>query len=114
MNLQGKSFRAVKNSDNGSINSDTIMNFTKESEIILGNYSGGTILSGQVIAKRISETEIQMLYQGATISCEIQSGKAHAYFGYNEQKQFEMRLSWQWLTGDQSKGESIWLLHSSL
>lgn len=74
--LAGKTFRAVVNSSNGTINTDTTMSFVSEDERgILGVYGGGTIRTGQVVAR--------------------------------------MHLDWQWLTGDQSKGTSGWVLEPS-
>ncbi len=108
MNLEGKSFKAYRNSINGSLNSETVMSFTSDGDFISGSYSGGTILEGHVLAKRTSENELEMLYQGATIAGEIQAGKAHALFTEIESDKLMMHLNWQWLTGDQSKGESDW------
>ena len=109
MKLEGVSFKAFSNSENGSLNSETIMNFTSESDVILGNYSGGTITAGHVLARRISENELEMLYQGATTSGEIQAGQAKATFVQTGNGEYEMHLDWQWLTGDQSKGTSQWM-----
>ena len=43
MNLAGKTFRAVSNSKNGHLNTETEMHFTSDSSIVEGTYSGGTI-----------------------------------------------------------------------
>ena len=110
MNLAGITFRAISNSKNGSLNSETEMRFTSDDGIVIGNYSGGTIIAGHVLGKRIGESEMEMLYHGATISGEIQAGKARARFALDKANRMRMYLDWQWLTGDQSKGQSEWLL----
>ena len=110
MNLAGITFRAMSNSKNGSLNSETEMRFTSDDGIIIGNYSGGTIVAGHILGKRIGESEMEMLYHGATINGEIQAGKARARFALDKANQMRMYLDWQWLTGDQSKGQSEWLL----
>ena len=110
MNLAGTTFRAVANSKNGSLNTETEMRFTSDDGIVLGNYSGGTIVAGHVLGKRVGESEMEMLYHGAAISGEVQAGKAHARFALDKANQMRMYLDWQWLTGDQSKGRSEWLL----
>ncbi len=107
MNIQGKSFKAATNSENGSLDSNTVMHFTSETEVIVGTYGGGTIRTGAVLAKRISENELEMLYQGATTSGLIQAGKAKAIFEPSSGK-LRMTLEWQWLTGDTSSGRSEW------
>lgn len=110
MNLAGTTFRAVSNSKNGSLNTETEMHFTSDEGIVIGNYSGGTIVAGHVLGKHLSELEVEMLYQGATTSGEMQAGKAQARFALDKENQMRMYLDWQWLTGDQSKGQSEWLL----
>ena len=61
MKLTGLAFKAVANSKNGSLNTETIMRFTSDDPVVAGNYSGGTIVAGHVLARRLSESEIEML-----------------------------------------------------
>ena len=110
MNLTGLAFKAVANSKNGSLNTETIMRFTSDDGLIIGSYSGGTIIAGHVLGKRISDSEIEMLYQGATGSGQVQAGKAHAQFRPKAEGRMSMYLDWQWLTGDRSSGQSEWVL----
>jgi hypothetical protein len=110
MNLAGTTFRALANSPNGSLNTETEMRFTSDDRVVLGNYSGGTIVTGQVLANRLSESELDMLYQGATAGGEIQAGRAHATFARDQDDRVRMHLDWQWLTGDRSAGRSEWIM----
>jgi hypothetical protein len=113
MNLAGTTFRAVSNSKHGSINTETEMRFSSDGEIVIGNYSGGTVVAGQVLGKRLGESEMEMLYHSANMGGEIQAGKAHGRFALDEEGRMHMVLDWQWLTGDRSSGQSEWLLVSS-
>ena len=108
MNLTGTSLRAHSNSNNGSLNSETEMHFTSDEDFIIGHYSGGTIVAGHVLGKRISDTEAELIYQGATDKGLIQAGKAHATFSTDENNHLHMHLNWKWLTGDQTSGQSDW------
>jgi len=110
MKLTGLAFKAVANSKNGSLNTETIMRFTSDDGVIVGSYSGGTIVVGHVLATRLTDSEIEMLYQGATTAGEVQAGKARARFRPNADGRLSMYLEWQWLTGDQSSGRSEWVL----
>ncbi len=110
MNLAGTTFRAVANSTHGTINAETEMRFTSDDGIVIGNYSGGTVTVGHVLAKRLNDGEMEMLYHSANVSGEVQAGKAHARFALDKNDQMHMYLDWQWLTGDQSKGQSEWVL----
>ena len=86
------------------------MRFTSDDGVITGNYSGGTIVAGHVLAKWVAESEIEMLYQGATTAGQVQAGKAYGRFRPNADGRLSMYLEWQWLTGDQSSGQSEWVL----
>jgi hypothetical protein len=110
MKLTGLAFRAVANSRNGSLNTETIMRFTSDDPVIVGSYSGGTIVAGHVLARRLGESELEMLYQGATTTGQVQAGKAHAQFRPNVDGRMSMYLQWQWLTDDLSSGQSEWVL----
>ena len=110
MNLAGKAFRAVSNSKNGHLNTETEMRFISDGDIVEGVYSGGTIAAGHVLAKRTGELELEMLYHGATTAGAHNAGKARATFAPDDEGRMHMHLDWQWLTGDQSKGKSKWVL----
>jgi hypothetical protein len=114
MNLAGKTFRAIANSSNGTLNTDTTMTFVSEDESgILGFYAGGTIRSGQVVARRIDESTVEMLYHCVTVARELKAGRALARFTQTSDETLSMHLDWQWLTGDQSAGVSEWILEAS-
>ena len=110
MNLAGKVFRAVSNSKNGQSSTETEMRFTSDDGIVTGVYGGGTIAVGHVLAKRVSESAMDMLYHGATKDGAQNAGKAHAIFSQDNEGRVRMHLDWHWLTGDQSKGQSEWIL----
>ena len=112
MNLVGKTFRVIANSKGGTINTKTTMMFVSEDGPLVGVYSGGTIDSGSVIARRTGELTIEMLYHCLTATGELQAGHAWGRFDTDADQQLRMHLDWQWLTGDQSKGQSEWVLES--
>lgn len=107
--LAGKTFRAVINSTNGAINSETTMTFVSEDGALVGVYGGGTVAIGNVIARRTGEQTIEMLYQCLTVTGELLAGCALGRFETDDRQQLRMHLDWQWLTGDQSTGQSEWV-----
>jgi hypothetical protein len=112
MQLAGKTFRAITNTASGTINTETTLTFVSEDGPLLGVYSGGTIVHGNVIACRNGESSIEMLYQCLTVAGELQAGCALGKFEWGADQQLHMYLDWHWLTGDQSKGQSEWVLES--
>lgn len=113
MTLAGKTFRAVANSSNGTMNTDTTMTFVSEDESgILGVYGGGTIKTGNVVARRVSDSIVEMLYHCVTVSGELKAGQARARFTSDPDRGLCMHLDWQWLTGDRTSGRSEWVLEA--
>lgn len=112
MQLAGKTFRAITNTASGTINTQTTLTFVSEDGPLLGVYSGGTVECGNVIARRTSESSIEMLYQCLTVAGELQAGRAAGKFELGADQRLHMQLDWHWLTGDQSKGQSEWVLES--
>ena len=110
MNLAGTTFRVVSNSKHGSVNTQTEMRFTSDDGIVIGNYGGGSVVTGQVLGKRAGDSEMEMLYHSVSTSGEMQAGKAHARFALDEEGRMHMYLDWQWLSGDGSRGQSEWVL----
>ena len=111
LTLAGKTFRAVANSSTGVINTETTLTFVSEHDSsLLGVYSGGTIKSGQVMARRTGEFTLELLYHCITVGGELKAGQASATFSYTNNHQLCMHLDWQWLTGDRTKGQSDWVL----
>jgi hypothetical protein len=106
--LAGMTFRAVSNSSNGSLDNQTVMSFVADDGVVVGNYSGGSIAAGHVLARHTGEGKLEMLYQGATTFGEIQAGRATARFESRPDGGMLMRLDWQWFTGDRSSGQSHW------
>lgn len=100
----------MANAQNGHLNAEREMRFTSDAGLVVGVYSGGTIAVGHVLAKRINESELEMLYHGATNEGVHTAGKAHATCSPDDTGCLRMQLAWQWLTGDRSRGHSEWIL----
>lgn len=113
MTLAGKTFRAVANSPNGTIGTDTTMTFMSEDDAgILGVYGGGAVATGRVLARRRSDATLEMLYHCVTTSGELKAGQASARFTTDSDDRRWMKLDWQWLTGDRTSGRSEWILEA--
>jgi hypothetical protein len=49
MNYHNLIFRAVANSDNGEVTSQTTFHYRQEGQILTADYGGGSILEGMLI-----------------------------------------------------------------
>ncbi len=112
MTLAGRTFRAIANSANGSINTDTTLSFTEEKDgTVFGVYSGGTIRHGSVVANWRTATGLEMLYHCVTVTGELRAGHALGVIAEDPiDHRPHLYLDWQWLTGERSKGSSEWVL----
>lgn len=87
------------------------MHFVSDDGVVIsGNYAGGTISVGHVLAKCVENSELKMLYHGATTSGEQNAGKARARLVQDNNGRTRMCLDWERLTGDRSQGQSEWIL----
>jgi ribosomal protein S18 acetylase RimI-like enzyme len=110
--LAGKRFRLVENSTSGVASTNTVLSFTSDDDVIVGHYEGGSVLVGHVLARRIGNYELEMLYQGATTTGQIRSGMATASLAENGGDGMTMTLQWRWTSGDSTSGTSFWTLVS--
>ncbi len=89
------------------------MTFVSEDERgILGVYAGGTISTGQLVARRTDDGVIEMLYQRVTVSHESKASGIGAGHPYARQDTPHASGS-KWLTSDRSGGPSVWVLETS-
>jgi hypothetical protein len=112
MILAGQTFRAISNSANGTITTDTTMSFTEEKDgVMLGVYGGGAIRHGSVVAIRRTSTGMEMLYHCVTVSGELRAGHALGVISEDPvDHRPHLYLDWQWLTGERTRGSSEWVL----
>lgn len=106
--LAGQTFRAVANSVHGQIAANTEMRFIVDDGVVAsGEYSGGAVAIGQVLAARIDGGQaLGMLYQSAGSGGELRAGRARATF--SQDAGLRMHLDWQWLTPETASGRSEW------
>lgn len=105
-NLNDKKF-IVANNENGLSADDTVFEYTQVDNIITGNYSGGTILKGQIIGKQTEAKRVEFLFQCITDSNELKTGQSVGMISKGENNKLLIHFDWQWLNGDLSGGESV-------
>ncbi|MFK7915977.1 MAG: hypothetical protein AB8B93_18840 [Pseudomonadales bacterium] len=113
LNLAGKTFRAQAETAQGTVDTETTMVFTQDTDVILATYQGGSIVTGYVLARWTGTMQVAMCYHCLTASDALQAGKGKARFDRTSDGRLAMRLDWQWLTGDRTRGESYWIAAES-
>jgi len=105
INLNGKKFRAKKNSENGEICGATIFHYFQDGEKIWGEYFGGKIEFG-ILAGRAKNGAIEFNYWHF---CEkkFRAGCCVSTPEILANGKICLHEKWQWTAGEKGGGESI-------
>ncbi len=107
MNYHNKKFRPVSNTENGETSEDTLFQYQQEGNILTCSYSGGQIISGQLIGLVDDQGNIDMRYHQVNQKGELMTGICQSKPEILPDGRIRLHETWQWTSGDQSKGNSI-------
>ncbi|MEZ5007965.1 MAG: hypothetical protein R2728_12575 [Chitinophagales bacterium] len=107
INYNKRSFKIVSNSDNGELSSDVIFHYKQVDNILTSVYSGGDILFGHLIGLVDKDGNIDMRYHQVNLEGEIKTGICKSIPKILPNGKIRLMETWQWTSGDQSKGSSI-------
>lgn len=107
MNYDGKSFRPISNTENGETSEETLFHYKQEGKILSCDYSGGKIIKGHLIGIVNDTGEIDMRYHQINSQGELMTGVCTSVPELLENGKIRLHETWQWTSGDRSKGNSI-------
>jgi hypothetical protein len=107
VNLSNKTFKLIENKD-GLAASNTIMAFNGNNSPYIATYTGINVQYGNVMVTT-GNNGVNMIYHAFTSDNELVAGKASVYLSQGVSNKLNMKLHWQWLTGDLSAGISHWV-----
>ena len=107
MNYHNKKFRPVSNTENGETSEATLFHYQQEGAILTCTYSGGQIVSGQLIGLVDKDGKIDMRYQQVNSKGELMTGICHSTPEILTDGRIRLHETWQWTSGDCSKGNSV-------
>ena len=107
-NFNHKKFSLINNSENGTVDSDTIFEYKQNGNLVTADYYGGLIRYGKIIAK-LNEDNLDMLYQCLTINGDLKAGKATAMISLTANDKIKLKFEWEWLGEKNEKGISEYL-----
>ena len=106
LNLHNKLFRAVSNTENGEVSSDTIFHYNQQGHVIWAEYSGGEVLKGFLVGV-IVKNQLQFSYQHVNDIGVIKTGQCISAPEILPDGRIRLHENWQWTNGDLSHGTSI-------
>ncbi len=107
INYDGRRFVPKMNSDNGEVDVQTLFTYHQNGDILWAEYSGGDILKGSIIGTVLENGELDFVYQHMNNKKQIKNGKCHSVPKVLENGKIELSETWEWTTGECSKGSSL-------
>lgn len=107
INYDGRRFRSVANSPNGEVSGDTVFDYRQVGTVLSGTYSGGTIVAGQLLGTVADDGGIEMRYHHVGDDGELRAGRCTSTAQLLPDGRVRLHESWQWFSGDQSRGTSV-------
>ena len=107
IDYNGKIFRPIVNSENGETSSETVFKYNQTGNILTSEYSGGKIKIGHLIGIVDENGNIDMRYHQINTKNDIMTGSCKSRPEILENGKIRLHESWEWSSGDKSKGQSI-------
>lgn len=102
-----KTFKPISNSENGETSEETVFLYKQEGNILTAEYSGGKVKKGHLIGIVDEKGIIDMRYHQINDKGEIMTGSCTSTPEILPNGKIRLHESWEWTSGDKSKGESI-------
>ncbi len=104
MNLDGRTFVTLENKS-GLSSGITVFNYSEADNVI----TGGSIIEGNLIGKRIGENSIELLYQCLTEAGDLLAGESKGVLLQNSEGLIEIHFDWNWINGPLTGGKSQYI-----
>jgi len=107
ISYDNRKFRSISNSDTGEVGSETVFQYHQNGDVVWGEYAGGEILRGSLIALALNDGSLDMRYQHINIRGELMTGRRNSIPEVLPDGRLRLHETWQWTSGDNSTGESV-------
>ena len=107
INYNNRNFRAISNTENGEVDSETIFHYQQNKNIISADYSGTSIVIGHLLGLVLEDGSLEFRYHHINTSDEFKIGKCKSIPEILPSGKIKLKEIWQWLCDDFSNGTSI-------
>lgn len=108
INLDGKRFSPIQNSDAGRVANDAIFTFTQTNQLFSAVYIGKGFSDGHLIGNFTSPSTAELIYHSRSENGALEAGQATAKFKRGENEKWTIAMDWQWLNGSKETGKSLY------
>ena len=107
INYNDKLFKPVNTTENSETSNETIFKYKQRGNILTAEYEGGKIVYGHLLGLVDHEGNIEMRYHQINQEGELMTGTCSSKPELLANGKIRLHETWQWTSGDQSKGQSI-------
>lgn len=107
MNYHNRTFRPLANSENGEVSDEVLFKYEQTGNVLTCSYSGGQIVQGHLIGLVDEQGNIDMRYLQVNQKGELMTGTCLSTPEKLPSGKIRLHESWQWTSGDLSKGTSL-------
>jgi len=107
MNYHDKRFQVKSVSENGEVSSTLIFHYKQKENILTCRYEDEHIRFGQLLGIVDQEGNIDMRYHQVNRQGKLMTGRCHSKPEVLANGKIRLHESWEWTSGDFSKGNSI-------
>lgn len=107
IDYNNKVFSPISNTENGETSNETVFVYKQIGNILTSEYYGGKIIKGHLIGLVNEKGEIDMRYHQVNQKGELMTGICHSKPEILANGKIRLHETWQWTSGDHSKGKSI-------
>lgn len=107
LDYNNRIFRPIQNTENGETSTETIFHYQQEGNVLTSHYAGGKVKMGHLVGVVDKNGVIDMRYHQINSSDELMTGMCTSVPEIMPNGKIRLHETWQWTSGDYSKGESI-------
>lgn len=107
INHHDRRFIPVSNSANGEVSPDVVFHYQQTGRIVTCRYSGGRIVSGQLIALVDAEGCLDMRYHPMNDRAELMTGVCRSTPELLPDGHIRLHEAWRLTSGDGTGGSSV-------
>ena len=107
INYDNKRFRPLQNTQNGETTVETTFVYRQNGKILTSEYCGGKIQKGHLLGLVDENGNIEMRYHQVNDQGQLMTGICFSKPEILENGKIRLHETWEWTSGDKSKGKSI-------
>lgn len=107
VNYNGRRFTPVSSIGSGEASDATTFYYRQDGNLVWGTYSGGAIVFGTLVALSDLDGNLDLRYSHLNVDGKLMTGVCYSTPETLSDGRLRLHESWQWTSGDYSRGSSV-------